>query len=100
MKPLCSIEEARAKFEDHLLDDSHVKLRLTESTHVLTPEGETKFLFLKNVLPEPIVDLGWRTLSKLKFLPAKNSRRKALKNSTGGEVLFGWIGFAKRARGV
>ena len=46
------------------------------------------------------MDLGWRTLSKLKFRPAKNSRRKALRNSTGGEVLFGWIEFAKRARGI
>jgi hypothetical protein len=102
MAPLCSFEEARKRFEDGLLDESHVKLRLTESTHILTPEGETKILFLKNVLPEPIVDLAWRTLSKLKFSPASHSRRKALRHSgdVGGEVLFGWIEFAKRARGV
>ena len=102
LEPLCSIEEARAQFEDHLLDDSHVKLRLTESTHVLTPEGETKILFLKNILDEPIVNLGWRTLSSLTFKAAKHSRRKALnyEGSVGGEVLFGWIEFPKRGRGM
>lgn len=102
MAPLYSLEEARQRFEDKLLDESHVKLRLKESTHIVSPEGETKVLFLKKVLPKPIVDLGWRTLSKLKFRSAESSRRNALRNSgsVGGEVLFGWIEFAKRGQGV
>ncbi len=102
MAPLCSREEARERFEDEPLDESHVKVRLTESAHIVSPEGETKILFLKKVLPKSIVKSAWRTLSTLKFSPAKHSRRKALKysGSVGGEVLFGWIGFAKRARGV
>src|SRR5579864_380082 len=100
--PLCSPEEARNRFRGKLLDDRHVKTRLTESALIITPEGETKFLFLKNVLPAEIVDFGWRTLRTLKFNGAEQSRRRALnyKGSVGGEVLFGWIGFAKRARGV
>lgn len=100
--PLCSLEEARKRFEDRLLDASNAKMRLTESTHLVSPEGETKILFLKNVLPAPIVDFGWQTLRTLKFGSAAHSRRKALNysGSVGGEVLFGWIDFAKRARGV
>jgi len=100
--PICSLEEARKRFSGRLLDDSHVKMRLTESAQIVTPEGETKFLFLKNVLPAEIVDLGWRTLRTLKFKGAQHSRRAALnyEGSVGGEVLFGWIEFAKRARGV
>jgi hypothetical protein len=102
MAPLCSLEDARKRFEDKLLDESHVKLRLTESTHIVSPEGETKILFLKRVLPKLIVESGWRTLSSLTFSPAAHSRRKALRNSpgVGGEVLFGWIGFPKRGRGT
>jgi hypothetical protein len=78
-----------------------VKTRLTESVHILSLEGETKILFLKNVLPKEIVELAWRTLSILKFSPGKSSRRKALRHSgdVGGEVLFGWIEFPKRGRG-
>jgi hypothetical protein len=79
-----------------------VKLRLTESVHIVTPEGETKILFVKNILDEPIVNLAWRTLSSLTFKAAKHSRRKALnyEGSVGGEVLFGWIEFPKRGRGM
>jgi hypothetical protein len=100
--PLCSHEEARKRFGGRLLDDSHVKVRLSENAQIVTPEGETKFVFLKNVLPEEIVDLGWRTLRTLKFQGAEHSRRTALnyKGSLGGEVLFGWIDFAKRGRGI
>jgi len=39
MEPLCSLEDAEKKFEDLYLNKSHVKLRLAESTQVLTPEG-------------------------------------------------------------
>ena len=102
MAPLCSLKEARKRFEGKLLNESHVKLRLTKSTHIVSPEGETKILFLKNVLEGSIVNLAWRTLSKLNFSPAKTSRRQALRFSgdVGGEVLFGWMKFPKRARGV
>jgi hypothetical protein len=100
--PLCSLDEAKKRFEDRLLDAGHVNMRFTESVHMVSAEGETKILFLKNVLPQAIVSLGWQTLRTLKFSAAKHSRRKALNysGSVGGEVLFGWIDFAKRARGV
>lgn len=97
--PLCSLEEAKTRFEGKYLDESHVHLRLTESAQIVTPEGETKYLFLKNVLPSAIVESAWRTLRKLRFSPAKNSRRKALKTSAGGELLFGWIMFAEQEKG-
>jgi len=97
--PLCSLEEAKERFEGKYLDSSHVKLRLTESAQVVTPEGETKFLFLKDVLPAGSVARTWRTLRKLRFSPAKHSRRKALKTSVGGEVLFGWILFPSQEKG-
>jgi hypothetical protein len=97
--PLCSLEEARERFAGKYLDSSHVKLRLTESAQIVTPESETKFLFLKNVLPAGTVSRTWRTLRKLRFSPAKHSRRKALKTSAGGELLFGWIMFAEQEKG-
>jgi len=93
LTPLCSLEEAKQRFEGKYLDGTHVKLRLTESTQIVTPEGETKFLFLKNVLPSGSVARTLRTLRKLRFSPAKHSRRRALKTSVGGELLFGWILF-------
>lgn len=97
--PLCSLEEAKARFEGKYLDSSHVKLRLSESAQIVTPDGETKFLFLKGVLPVGTVARSWRTLRKLRFSPAKHSRRKALKTSAGGEVLFGWILFPSQEKG-
>ena len=97
--PLCSLEEAKQQFEGKYLDSSHVKLRLTESAQVVTPEGETKFLFLKNVLPAGTVSRTWQSLRKLRFSPAKHSRRKALKTSMGGELLFGWILFPSQEKG-
>lgn len=99
LAPLCSLEEARQRFEGKYLDSSHVKLRLTESAQVITPEGDTKFLFLKNVLPAGTVSRTWQTLRTLRFSPAKHSRRKALKTSMGGELLFGWILFPSQEKG-
>lgn len=98
-EPLCSLEEADKNFEDLYLDRSHVKLRLTESTQILTPDGETKFLFLKNAIPAALVASAWDTLQKLRFRPSKDSRRKALRGSGGGELLLGWIEFPRRGRG-
>jgi hypothetical protein len=89
LEPLCSPE----KFEGRYLDRGHVKYRLTESTHVVTPEGETKFLYLKQALPKALVAGTWQDLQKLKFRPAKNSRRRALKGSMGGD-------FAQRSMGI
>ena len=37
MEPLCSIEEAVKQFEGLYLKPSHVKMRLTESTQIVTP---------------------------------------------------------------
>ena len=78
---------------------SYVRLRLTESAQIVTPEGETKFLFLKNVLPAASVAFAWRTLRKLRFKAAQHSRREALKTSAGGEILFGWILFPEQEKG-
>ncbi len=100
LEPLCSLSEAKERFEGLYLDSSHVKLRLSESTQVLTPEGETKFVFLKNVLPEAVVASAWRTLQKIRFRPSKDSRRKALRGSGGGEQLFGWIEWPQKGGGM
>ena len=100
LKPICSPEEAREKFQNCYLDKSHVTLRLNESTHIVTPEGETKILFLKNVLPKVAVAKSWETLQKFRFNPAKNSRRAALQGSTGGELLLGWLDMARRSMGT
>ena len=100
LKPLCSPKEAREKFQNRYLDKSHVTLRLTESTHIVTPQGKTKILFLKNVLPTKVVTMSWETLQKFRFKPAKNSRRAALQGSTGGELLLGWLDMARRSMGT
>jgi hypothetical protein len=100
LKPICSPEEAREKFQNCYLDKSHVTLRLNESTHIVTPQGKTKILFLKNVLPTKVVTMSWETLQKFRFKPAKNSRRSALQGSTGGELLLGWLDMARRSMGT
>ena len=100
LKPICSPEEAREKFQNRYLDESHVTLRLTESTHIVTPQGKTKILFLKNVLPTKVVTMSWETLQKFRFKPAENSRRSALQGSTGGELLLGWLDMARRSMGT
>ena len=98
VEPLCSLEEANKNFNDKYLDDSHVKIRLSESTLIKTQEGETKFLFLKNVIPTESVESAWQMLPMLRFRPAKSSRRLAIRDSGGGECLLGWIEFPRQDR--
>ena len=57
LTPLCPLEEAKGRFEGKYLDGTHVKLRLTESTHIVTPEGDTKWPF---PLPSREVYFHWQ----------------------------------------
>lgn len=98
--PLCSLEEAHEKFDNHYLEPSHVKVRLTESTHVVTPEGETRLLFLKRALMPEMVERWWQVLQGINFHPASGSRRIELRYSAGGYAQLGWMEFPQRGRGV
>jgi len=101
MQPLCSREEARKKWQGQLLDRADVTETLTGSTHIKSPEGDTKCLFLKGVLPSWIVPKAWETLQKFRFKPAAKSRRSALAGSmSGGELLLGWLDMARRSLGT
>lgn len=98
--PLCTLEEAHRRFDNHFLDSSHVKVRLTESTHVIANDGATRLLFLKNVLDPTMVDNWWWVLQQINFHPAAQSRRAELRYSAGGYVQMGWMEFPQRGRGV
>jgi hypothetical protein len=101
MQPLCSREAARKKWLGHYLERADVEKVLTESIHIKSPEGDTKILFLKGVLPAGIVPKAWDTLQKFHFKPASESRRAALAGSmSGGELLLGWMDMARRSMGT
>ena len=88
LEPVCSPKEAKEKFEGHYLERGHVKYRLTESTHVVTPAGETKFLYLKRALPEALVARTWRSLQDLNP-PAKNFEAEGTQRQYGRGAVAG-----------
>jgi hypothetical protein len=98
--PLCTLAEAHERFDNRFLDSSHVKVRLTESTHVMATDGETRLLFLKNVFMPKMVERWWENLRQIQFHPASHSRRTELRYSAGGYVQMGWMEFPQRGRGV
>lgn len=58
-------------------------------------EGKLKALFLKAEDYQPISDISYtaalRGLRLMKFTPARHSRRKAIKQNFGGDLLMGWM---------
>jgi hypothetical protein len=57
----------------------------------LSPDGELKFLYLRNCLWRPGgAEMVYERLRLLRYSPARLSRRAALRGSGGGDLYFGW----------
>lgn len=90
LQPELSQDQAEAKWLNQRLDDSWVKHRPEASTCYRTPDGVVKLIFLRDVLDPDIYARAHEHLRKIKYTPASNSRRAALKGSPGGDALFGY----------
>ena len=75
------------------LTPAHCK-PINTSTEIFC-EGELKALFLKAEDEEPITQLSYdaalRGLRAMRFVPASHSRRSAVNQNFGGDLLLGWM---------
>jgi len=102
--PELTRKEAEAKWEkpNLRLDRKCLKYPIPEeSTFYRTPDGKAKILFLKGVLDPNYYRKAHDGVQQIKYKPAKNSQRKCLKGSPGGDILFGYndkliAGYRKR----
>jgi hypothetical protein len=100
VKPKLSLKEAEQRFEGRFLTRADYDL-LVEETSLGVVDGETKFLFLKSVIPPRFCGEIYSTLREFRCDPVKSSHRAALKGSRAGEhVLMGFVRdkITKRAR--
>ena len=90
LRPELSLGEAEARWLNQRLDDRCVKYRPVVSTCYRTADGEVKLIFLNDVLDPIIYARAYEHVRNIKYTPASNSRRAALKGSPGGDALFGY----------
>ena len=90
LRPELSLDQAEDKWLNQRLDDSCVKHRPEVSTCYRTPDGKAKLIFLRDVLDPDIYARAYEHVRNIKYTPASNSRRAALKDSPGGDALFGY----------
>jgi hypothetical protein len=98
LHPELTLEQAEEKWRDknskrwlgQNLDKSCVKYHPEVSTFYRTPDGQAKLLFLRGVLEQDAYNRAHESVQQIKYTPAANSRRAALKGSPGGDALFGY----------
>jgi hypothetical protein len=71
--------------------------RLISETTRGEVDGETKFLFLRGVIPNQIVDDVWNHFRHISF-SAKNHSRSSLGAAKGGNITLGWTNRPRRRR--
>jgi hypothetical protein len=98
LRPELTLEQAEEKWRDknskrwlgQNLDKSIVKYRPEVSTFYRTPDWHAKLLLLRGVLDADFYAKAYERVRQIKYTPAANSKRAALKGSPGGEALFGF----------
>src|ERR1017187_5397858 len=98
LHPELTLEQAEEKWRDknskrwlgQNLDKSIVKYRPEVSTFYRTPDWHAKLLLLRGVLDADFYAKAYERVRQIKYTPAANSKRAALKGSPGGEALFGF----------
>jgi hypothetical protein len=100
LRPTLNHDEAEKKFKGRYLTRADFDERPTEDVRGVLPNGQTAFVFLRNVFSDAdVTALHKNVLSKLKFSDVKHSRRAGLKglkgskDSRGGELIMGWMDF-------
>lgn len=89
LHPELSLAAAEKKWLNKHLDESCAEYRPKVSTFYRTPDGQAKLLLLRGVLDPDTYAKAYERLQQVKYTPAANSRRAALKGSPGGDALFG-----------
>jgi alkylated DNA repair dioxygenase AlkB len=92
LRPELSLDEAKDRWLNKSFDRTHrFKYHPEVSTFYRTENGEAKLLFLRNVLDPDIYKKAYDQVRDDKiYTPASNSKRTALKDSPGGDCLFGF----------
>jgi hypothetical protein len=92
LRPDLSLKEAEDKWLNQRFDRAHIfKYRPEASTFYRTENGEAKLLFLRDVLDGDIYNKAYDQVRDHRiYTPASNSQRAALKDSPGGDCLFGY----------
>jgi hypothetical protein len=91
--PTLSMEEAQERFQRRYLSRADYDTVVDRDTRGTLPDGEPKFVFLKNVLGSPeAVERASTVLRTLPFNDVRSSlRRHALRGSKGRELVLGWL---------
>lgn len=92
LQPVMTEKELRAQCSEFLKPENFVSI--TESTQIFC-EGKLVALFLKAEEQCPINQLSYDSalhgLKLMSFTPASHSRRAAIKQALGGDLLLGWM---------
>jgi hypothetical protein len=94
-QPTLSLEEAEQQFKGKYLDRSNYDTLIEDDWGLVDEDGQQKFVFLRSVLPENLVNETWQALRHIRFNSVHRgkypSRRAALRGSRGGELVMGWL---------
>jgi hypothetical protein len=101
LKPALSQEEAGKQFKDKYLDHGDfdrlieddlqgVLMPMGSKSDTSTRLGETKFLFLRNIIPPQTALELYKALSRLRF-GKRNHSRRSVGSGKGGDVSLGWF---------
>lgn len=93
LRPTLTMEEAEQKFGERYLTRADYDSVVEQSAIGTLPDGEPKFVFLRNVLASgDRCKSAFNVLRTLPFGDVRSSlRRRALQGSKGKELVLGWM---------
>jgi hypothetical protein len=93
LRPALTLQAAEQKFQGKYVSPADYDRQVTRDTLGNMPNGEVKFVFLRDVLgSHQYLQEMDRTFNSLPFNRVQSSlRRRALKGSKGNELVLGWL---------
>lgn len=93
VRPTLSLEDAEQRFQGKYLSGADYDTVVERDTLGTLPNGEPKFVFLRNRLDSPEgMEQAYSSLRTLPFNDVRSSlRRRALQGSKGKELVLGWL---------
>jgi hypothetical protein len=90
-KPQLSLEQAEQQFEREYIDSSYYDQLVCDDQLGVLPDGETKFLFLRDILPAADAEMIWEDLRVLPFGQGRRFHNFGLQGTKGGGLVMGWL---------